>query len=260
MMGLAMAFWAGVWAISTSVRPAHLNLLLRLPRHRRRLVDSTYPFDFDGNQSDDLAVAARPAMFTKRLFHKALHHDHHHHQVPPLGLRRFHLTFLDPTNQNTCRFPCLKESQLWLRARNWNPCLSCLHLLLLISAAYYVGLALAAGRGRSTTSCTWGRAPNGRADRASLRGALHGLTTRLRSRPAPPRRRNAVRLASKSLSSIRIPPTHHLSTKPTRTKLILHIVTATYVLCLVHKKTTPCLALSLTYFRASLISVCSITK
>jgi hypothetical protein len=62
----------------------------RLPRHRRRR------FHFDGNQSDDLAVAARPAMFAKRLFHKALHH--HHQQVPPLGLRRFHLTFFDPTN------------------------------------------------------------------------------------------------------------------------------------------------------------------
>ncbi|PAN15584.1 hypothetical protein PAHAL_2G499600 [Panicum hallii] len=42
----------------------------RLPRHRRRR------FHFDGNQSDDLAVAARPAMFAKRLFHKALHHHH----------------------------------------------------------------------------------------------------------------------------------------------------------------------------------------
>jgi len=73
-VGLAVAF------LGLSVGHQHLRPLspkpssvLRLPRHRRRLVD---PFDFDGNQSDDPAVAARPAMFAKRLFHKALHHHH----------------------------------------------------------------------------------------------------------------------------------------------------------------------------------------
>jgi hypothetical protein len=54
---------------------------------------------------------------------------------------------------------------------------------------------LTSDSGCAAGSC-WGRAraPNGRADRASLRGALHGLATRLRPSPAPPRRRNAVSL------------------------------------------------------------------
>jgi hypothetical protein len=54
---------------------------------------------------------------------------------------------------------------------------------------------LTSDSGCAAGSC-WGRAraPNGRADRASLRGALRGLATRLRPSPAPPRRRNAVSL------------------------------------------------------------------
>jgi hypothetical protein len=56
-------------------------------------------------------------------------------------------------------------------------------------------------RSLSTSGITSGCHPNGRADLDSLRGAIHSFTTRLRSRPAPPRCRNSV-------SPIPNPPSH----------------------------------------------------